>query len=95
MPQIHGNQVLQLERKFLKLTFRVSYKKQQKIICVEAKNLDRIDICLNSWETEISHGDQVLSPRYFFLQRMITEHMYSDLLMGEKNRSNSVEEINP
>ena len=31
---------------FVTLSFRVSYKKQQKIICVKAKNLDRIDICL-------------------------------------------------
>ena len=45
VPKLHGNQVLQLERKFLKVK-RVSYKKQQKIIGVIAKILDRINICL-------------------------------------------------
>ena len=36
----------------------------------------------------------LLSPRYFFLQRTITEHN-SVLLMGGRSRSNSVEEVTP
>ena len=31
----------------------------------------------------ISHGDQMLSPRYFVFHRTITGHNYSVLLMGE------------
>ena len=43
-------------------------------------------------KTEISHGDHLLSPRYGFFQRMITEHN-SALLMGGRSWSNSGEEI--
>ena len=38
--------MLQLEKKFVKVKFSCLLQKQQKIICVKAKNLDRIDICL-------------------------------------------------
>ena len=36
------------------------------------------------WKTEISHGDQVLSPRYFFFQRTITEHNSVLLMRGRE-----------
>ena len=36
--------MLQQERKFLKVNFRVSYKKR--VFVSKAKNVDRIDICL-------------------------------------------------
>ena len=49
--------------------------------------MDRIDICSVEKLTM-----QVLSTRYFFLQRMITEHN-SVLLVGGMSRSNFVEEI--
>ena len=38
--------MLQLERKFLNVKFSCLLQETEKIICVEAKNLDRIDICL-------------------------------------------------
>ena len=88
--KIRGNQVLQLERKLLNVNFACLLQETARLFVSKLKNLDYIDIFF-SWETEISRGDQVLSPRYF-LQRMITEHN-SIVLMGGMSRSNSVEEI--
>ena len=48
-------------------------RNSKKLFVSKAINLDRICLVEKLWETEISHGDQVLSPRYFF-QRTITEH---------------------
>ena len=53
--------MLQLGRKFLKVNFGVSHKKQQNIIVSKAKDLDQIVFILFGRETEISHGVQVLS----------------------------------
>ena len=85
--------MLQLEREFRNVSFRVSYRNQQKrLICVKAKNLDKIDICSVEKLKLAMATMQVLSSRYFFLQRMITEHI-SVLLVGRRSRSNFVEEI--
>ena len=73
MPKIYGNEVLQLETKFLKGNFRVGF-------------VYRVG------KTEISHGDRVLSRRYSFFRRKITEQN-SVLLVEERSRLNSVEEI--
>ena len=54
--------MLQIERKFLKVK-RVSDKKQQNIICVIAKLLDRIDICLAkklTWTEKMSSKTNAL-----------------------------------
>ena len=69
-------------------------RNSKRLFVPKAKDLDQIDSILFGCETEIGHGDQVLSPRYFFLQRTITEHD-SVLLMGGRSRSNLVEEITP
>ena len=69
-------------------------RNSKRLFVSKAKDLDRIDFILFGLETEIGHGDQVLSPRYFFLQRTIAEHD-SVLLMGGRSRSNSLEEIIP
>ena len=85
--------MLQLDREFLNVSFRVSYRISKSwIICVKAKNLDRIDICSVEKLKSVMATMLVLSTRYFFLQRMITEHN-SVLLVGGRSRSDFVEEI--
>ena len=64
-------------------------------MCQKVKtSIGLILFCVVENQTEIGHGDQVLSPRYFVLQQTITEHDGVPL-MGGKSRSNSVEEITP
>ena len=85
--------MLLLEREFLNVSFRVSYRNQQKTdYLFQAKNLDRIDICSVEKLKTVMATMQVLSTRYFFLQRMITKHN-SVLLVEGRSRSNFVEEI--
>ena len=47
-----------------------------------------IDFILLDWETQINHVDQVLSPRYFFLQRTITEHDSVFSMRGKEQAKN-------
>ena len=67
MPKILGNQVLQLQGKYLKVNFRFLQESCKRLLVSKAKNLSDLFGL-------IVHGrDQVLSPRYGFLQRTITE----------------------
>ena len=89
VPQIHGNQVLQLEREFFNVKFSClsAYNKQQKIISVKAKNLDRIHIFL------AEKLKSVMATKCFHLATSSYNEHNSVLLMGGRSRSNSVEEI--
>ena len=64
--------MLQLEREFLNVivVFLTGISKSR-IICVKAKNLDRIDICSVEKLKSVMAFMQVLSTRYFFLQLAI------------------------
>ena len=78
--KIHGNQVLQLGRKFLKVNFSVSHKKQQKsdYLCQKLKTwIGMILFCL------VEKLKSVMASKCF--QRTITEHE-SVLLMGGRSR---------
>ena len=67
MPKILGNQVLQLQGKYLKVNFRFLQENCKRLLVSKAKNLIGF-----VWFNH-SCRDHVLSPRYGFLQRTITE----------------------
>ena len=70
VPKILGNQVLQLQRKYLEVNFRFLQENCKRLFVSKLKTWAD----LFGWKTVIIYGgDQVLSPRYGFLQRTITE----------------------
>ena len=56
--KIHGNQVLQLERKFLKVNFRVLLETAKDYLCQTLNTW--IGFLLFEKSAEISHGNQLL-----------------------------------